>query len=59
MKAAGKCGAGQSTTGRTFKKSTKSTSNVELEHAIKSSTGEESPGQDMSKMRAAGKCGSN
>ena len=35
MKAAGKCGAGQSTTGRTFKKSVKGTSASELEHAIR------------------------
>ena len=57
MKAAGKCGAGQSTTRTTFKPTTKSKADVELEHQIKTPSNTESPRQDMSAMKAAGKCG--
>ncbi|WP_415396093.1 hypothetical protein [Sulfurimonas sp. CS5] len=31
---------------------------VEYEHAVKTSSSVDSPTQDMSKMKAAGKCGS-
>ena len=34
-------------------------SSIELEHAIKTLSSEESPKEDMSKMKAGGKCGAD
>ena len=59
MKAAGKCSAGQS--GKIKKKATRpakkpSKSELELEHANRLSTGDDSVQQDMGNMKAQGKC---
>ncbi|MGB5964958.1 MAG: hypothetical protein WBF77_00740 [Sulfurimonadaceae bacterium] len=59
MKAAGKCGADQSTSKTKFEKSKQSNADLELEHQIKTPSSLEAPKEDMSKMKAAGKCGSN
>ena len=56
MKAAGRCGAAQSTTKRKTVKYTQSRADVELEHAIKSPSGVDGVAEDMSAMKAAGKC---
>ena len=63
MKAAGKCGADQKAMDKTKMKAKKAEmkkgkAEAELEHAIKTQTSEEAPKQDMSKMKAAGKCNS-
>jgi len=60
MKAAGKCGADQSTKKNMKKKMHKpSKAELELEHANKLSTGDDSVAGDMGNMKAQGKCGSN
>jgi len=61
MKAAGKCNADQD--GKTKPKAAKadtkaSPSATELEHAVKSPTSPEGTKEDMSAMKAAGKCNS-
>lgn len=62
MKAAGKCNADQS--GKMKKKMKKKAhkptkSELELEHANKLKTGDDSVAGDMGNMKAQGKCGSN
>ena len=60
MKAMGKCGGDQKA-GKGVEhnhSATPSKSELELEHAIKTPSSEESPKEDMSKMKAMGKCGS-
>jgi hypothetical protein len=60
MKAAGKCNADQSGKIK-VKQQTEGTpgkAETELEHAVKSQSSDEAPKQDMSKMKAAGKCNS-
>ena len=59
MKAAGKCNAGQS--GKVKTKATKpakkpTKAELELEHANKLPTGDDSVGGDMGNMKAQGKC---
>ena len=61
MKAAGKCGADQKAMDKSKMKAKKGEvkkgeAETELEHANKSQTSDGSPKQDMSKMKAAGKC---
>ena len=60
MKAAGKCNADQSGKIKVKKQmeSTSGKAETELEHAVKSQSSDEAPKQDMSKMKAAGKCNS-
>ncbi len=60
MKAAGKCGADQSTMKKKMKKNAvkPNSAALELEHANKTPTSNEDFGKDMSKMKAAGKCNS-
>jgi|GEM_PF-1717459 len=62
MKAQGKCGADQKSmkmgTHRAESNKTNQAS-TELEHAVKTSASEESPKEDMSKMKAQGKCGAD
>jgi hypothetical protein len=61
MKAAGKCGADQkaykSTMTNTDKKASETT--LEYEHQLKTAKSEEELPVDMSKMKAAGKCGAD
>jgi hypothetical protein len=61
MKAAGKCNADQvakvKTKAKEEVKSEATKSATELEHAVKSATSAEGVAEDMSKMKAAGKCG--
>jgi len=63
MKAAGKCNADQVAKEKAPKKKSvvkkKSKSELELEHANKLSTGDDSVAGDMGNMKAQGKCGSN
>ena len=62
MKAAGKCNADQSgkAKGTMKKKAHKpSKAELELEHANKLATGDDSVAGDMGNMKAQGKCGSN
>jgi hypothetical protein len=61
MKAMGKCGADQKANKPVVKKEANSSSTVtvEYEHALKSPSSEESPLEDMSKMKAMGKCGAD
>ncbi len=61
MKAMGKCGADQKIkrTKDTHSSSTPSKADLELEHAIKTAPSTESPKEDMSKMKAMGKCGAD
>jgi hypothetical protein len=58
MKAAGKCGADQSTMKKSMKmKASKPNSAaLELEHANKTANGPDSVAGNMKKMKAAGKC---
>ena len=61
MKAAGKCNADQSgkikvKVNKPVKTPTKG--EIELEHALKTATGDDSVDGDMKKMKAAGKCNS-
>ena len=60
MKAMGKCGGDQKAgkSADNNHSSTPSKSELELEHAIKTPSSDESPKEDMSKMKAMGKCGS-
>jgi len=57
MRAAGKCGANQSTQAHKRYPTKASRATLELEHAVKSASSLESPKVSMSKMKAAGKCG--
>jgi len=59
MKAMGKCGADQKVSKASSKKldSNDSSVPIEYEHALKSSSSIEGVGEDMSKMKAMGKCG--
>ena len=59
MKAMGKCGSDQKAQKHSHVKSKPSKSDIELEHALKTAPSDESPEEDMSKMKAMGKCGSN
>ena len=63
MKAAGKCGADQKGMDKSKMKAKPSEvkptkSEMELEHANKTASSEEGVSEDMSKMKAAGKCNS-
>ena len=63
MKAAGKCGADQKAMDKSKMKAKpsavkKGEAEVELEHATKSASSDEGVAEDMSKMKAAGKCNS-
>ena len=61
MKAAGKCGADQMKKSKSMMKKkvhTPSKAELELEHANKLSTGDESVNGNMGNMKAQGKCGS-
>jgi methylthioribose-1-phosphate isomerase len=59
MKAMGKCGADQKAGKSTIatKETNGSTVSVDYEHALKSSSSQEGVSEDMSKMKAMGKCG--
>ena len=62
MKAAGKCNADQSGKAKTKvkrKAHKPSKSELELEHANRLSTGDDSHNKGMGNMKAQGKCGSN
>jgi hypothetical protein len=60
MKAAGKCGADQSSKKAVPKKQRASTkAELELEHANKLATGDDGVEGKMGNMKAQGKCGSN
>jgi hypothetical protein len=61
MKAMGKCGADQKAGKPVVSQdlSTESKASLVLEHAVKTPSSDESPVEDMSKMKAMGKCGAD
>jgi hypothetical protein len=61
MKSMGKCGADQKIKKPRMHQHDKNVSSteLELEHAIKTAPSVESPTEDMSKMKAMGKCGAD